>query len=145
MKRKASRPISKKSRNVKSDSRVNFLQRKLAHPVSPRELEVLIAIGNGKTSRQISAELNISGKTLNTYIQRLKQKLEVDNFNQLIRAAALLVEGIVPSEPNESNGRSLRICRECRKLFSVKRADESIPELAGYRVLNAVLRANDRG
>jgi hypothetical protein len=66
-------------------------------------------------------------------------------INQLIRAAVLLAEGIIPSERNQSNGRSLRICRECRKLYSVKRTDEATSELAGYRVLNAVLRQTASG
>jgi hypothetical protein len=65
-------------------------------------------------------------------------------INQLIRAAVLLAEGIIPSPPNEPPSRSTRICSHCRKLFSVKRPKEGIRELAGYRVLAAVLNQEER-
>jgi DNA-binding CsgD family transcriptional regulator len=139
LRRKATKSNSRR-RTYLSEPHTEFLRKKLAYPHSPRELQVLIALGNGQKTLEICAALNITAKTVNAYLQRLEKKLEVANFNQLIRAAALLVEGIVPSEPNESNSRSFRICSECQKLFSVKRADEGIPELAGYRILDAVLK-----
>jgi DNA-binding CsgD family transcriptional regulator len=132
----------RKRRKVKSNPHVHFLQRRLAQPLSPRELQVLSALGNGKKTSEICAALNVNTKTVHAYCHRLKTKLQLETLNQLICAAALLREGIIPSSPNESNGRSLRVYPSCKQLFSVKRAKEATPELAAYRVLDAVLRQN---
>jgi DNA-binding CsgD family transcriptional regulator len=119
-----------------------ILQRTLAKPLSHRELQVLIALGEGKTTAEIRSGLKISGKTVATYMRRLKKKLELGNFNELIRAAVLLREGILPSASDAYQNDSLGMCPHCRKLFSVRRAKEDIPGLAGYRVLAAFLRRN---
>ena len=102
---------------------------------------MLIALGKGKTSSEIRAALNISAKTVSAYFARLKKKLELGNMNQLIRAASLLREGIIPSQPNGPQNGSLRICSHCQKLFSAKPLID-VRALAGYRVLSAVLRGN---
>lgn len=112
----------------------------MRQPLSPRELQVLIALGEGKTTPEIALRLKISGKTVAVYMKRLKEKLELANINELIRAAALLGEGIMPSPPNAGWNGSLRICPRCRKLFSEKPAKEDLRALTGYRVLAAVLR-----
>jgi len=96
-------------------------------------------LGKGKTTAEIRSGLKISGKTVSAYMERLKKKLELCNFNELIRAAALLREGIIPSTPN---GVSLRICPRCQRLFSAETAKEDLRGLVGYRVLAAVLRHN---
>jgi DNA-binding CsgD family transcriptional regulator len=125
-----------------SNPSTEVLRKKLKQPISPRELQVLTALGKGETTREIRLKLNISGKTVGVYIERLKKKLEVSTLNELICVAALLREGIIPSEPSKPNGRSLRVCPNCQKLFSIKRPKKATPELVGYRVLSAVLRQN---
>ena len=113
----------------------------MAYPLSPRELQVLIALGEGKTTPEICSELEINRKTVGVYLQRLKQKLELTNINELIRAAALLREGIIPSASNVPQNHSFRLCPRCRKLFSADRPKKVVGELAGYRVLASVLQA----
>ena len=143
MNRKVPDPRWRRRRSYLSDPAIEALRKKLARPLGRRELQVLTALGKGETSPQIRSKLNISDKTVSVYIQRLKKKLEVSTLNELICAAALLREGIIPSEPNKSNGRSLRVCPNCQKLFSIKRPKKATSELAGYRVLSAVLRAQN--
>ena len=61
------------------------------HPVqqlADRELEVFVRIGRGLSSRQISEELHISAKTVQTYRERIKQKLGLDRSAELSREAA---------------------------------------------------------
>jgi DNA-binding NarL/FixJ family response regulator len=76
VKRKATKSRSRKWPNVKSDPHVHFLQRKLAQPLGSRELQVLTALVEGKTAREIQAHLKIGAKTVNTYVERLKRKLD---------------------------------------------------------------------
>jgi DNA-binding CsgD family transcriptional regulator len=104
---------------------------------------VLIALGEGKTTVEIRSDLKIAAKTVNTYVLRLKRKLAVANMNQLIRAAALLGEGIIPSEPSRLE-KGLRLCAHCRNLFSVELVRQNIAVLAGYRVLADILRRHPR-
>jgi DNA-binding NarL/FixJ family response regulator len=47
--------------------------------LTDRELEVLARIGNGLTTQQISAELQLSPKTVQTYRERIKRKLALDS------------------------------------------------------------------
>jgi len=143
VKRKATKSNSRRL-DYLSEPHAEFLRKKLAYPLSPRELQVLIALGEGKTTREIRSQLNVSGKTVNAYFERLKKKLELGNMNQLIRAAALLREGIIALEPNGPQNGSLRVCPRCRKLFSDESPKEDMRGLAGYRVLAAVLSTSDR-
>lgn len=59
--------------------------------LSDRELEVFTLIGQGKTTRQIAAQLNLSAKTIDTYRDLIKKKLNLDNTPMLIREAVLWV------------------------------------------------------
>ena len=61
---------------------------------SRRESEVLRLLGDGKTTAEIAAKLEISLKTVNEYCARLKKKLDAANFNQLLRIAVLWCAGI---------------------------------------------------
>jgi DNA-binding NarL/FixJ family response regulator len=45
--------------------------------LTDREIDVLMRIGSGLTTQQISAELHISAKTVQTYRERIKRKLGV--------------------------------------------------------------------
>jgi DNA-binding NarL/FixJ family response regulator len=55
--------------------------------LTDREVEVLLRIGNGLTTHQISAELHISPKTVQTYRERIKRKLALDSSAELSHEA----------------------------------------------------------
>ena len=64
-----------------------------AVPASPvdvltdREREVLGMIGRGQTTRQIAAELDVSPKTIDSYRESIKKKLNLRNSAELTRGA----------------------------------------------------------
>lgn len=55
--------------------------------VSEREKEVLKMISNGKTSKEIASELDISARTVETYRIRLKRKLKARNLAEMLNHA----------------------------------------------------------
>lgn len=55
--------------------------------LSDRELEVFQLIGEGLTTRQIASRLHLSPKTIETYREHIKAKLNLENSSELIRAA----------------------------------------------------------
>jgi len=55
--------------------------------LSDRELEVLKKIGNGKSTNDIASELKLSPKTIETYKEHLKRKLELKDKNELLKEA----------------------------------------------------------
>lgn len=55
--------------------------------LSDRELEVFRMLGQGLTTREIAATLHLSIKTVETYREHLKRKLNLENASQLIRCA----------------------------------------------------------
>ncbi len=55
--------------------------------LSDRELEIFKLIGEGLTTEEIAEKLNIGIKTVETYKSKIKDKLELKNFTQLIKAA----------------------------------------------------------
>jgi DNA-binding NarL/FixJ family response regulator len=55
--------------------------------LSDRELEVFELIGKGLTTREVADRLNLSPKTVETYRENLKVKLNLGNANQLVCAA----------------------------------------------------------
>lgn len=55
--------------------------------LSDRELEVFELIGKGMTTREVADSLNLSPKTVETYRENLKLKLNLGNANQLVCAA----------------------------------------------------------
>lgn len=55
--------------------------------LSDRELETFELIGRGKNTREIAEQMNLSPKTIDVYRQRIKQKLSIDNNNELVRRA----------------------------------------------------------
>ena len=56
--------------------------------LSDRELQVLTLIGNGKTTAAIAKHLHLSVHTIDTYREKLKQKLGLANSAELNRYAA---------------------------------------------------------
>ena len=61
--------------------------------LSDRELEVFTLFGKGMTTKEISARLNLSPKTIATYRDRIKEKLGIKNTSELIRNAVQWLEG----------------------------------------------------
>ena len=62
----------------------------VASPVatlSDRELEVFRLIGQGLPTRQIALSIGLSIKTVQTYQARMREKLHVANFSELVREA----------------------------------------------------------
>lgn len=55
--------------------------------LSDRELEVFQLIGNGFSTRQIAAKLNLSVKTIDSYREHLKLKLPLESGSDLVRYA----------------------------------------------------------
>jgi DNA-binding NarL/FixJ family response regulator len=55
--------------------------------LSFRELQVLVLIGEGKTTKQIGDDLHLSTDTVNTYRTRISKKLNLKGTNQLMHYA----------------------------------------------------------
>jgi DNA-binding NarL/FixJ family response regulator len=55
--------------------------------LSDRELEVFKLIGNGYSTREIAGRLNLSVKTVDSYREHLKLKLELKDASDLLRRA----------------------------------------------------------
>ncbi len=55
--------------------------------LTDRELEVFRLIGQGFSSREIAGKLRLSIKTIGTYRERIKEKLNIKHANELVRHA----------------------------------------------------------
>jgi DNA-binding NarL/FixJ family response regulator len=64
--------------------------------LSPRELEVLQLVVEGKTSPEIARILTLSPKTIETYRSRLMRKLGIDDVPSLVKFA--IKHGLTPAE-----------------------------------------------
>jgi DNA-binding NarL/FixJ family response regulator len=62
-----------------------------AWELSPREYQVLQYIALGRTHDQIARRLGISRHTVDTYVKRIRRKLQLGNKAELTRAALLEV------------------------------------------------------
>jgi DNA-binding NarL/FixJ family response regulator len=86
------------SRDVSASLLCAFRQSGDGHPKSlvanlgNRELEVFEFIGQGKGTREIAGQLGLSAKTIETYRQRIKEKLNVQSAGDLVRQAVCWVE-----------------------------------------------------
>ena len=60
--------------------------------LSDRELEVFRLIGSGRGTRQIAEQLHLSVKTVETYRAHIKEKLNLHNASELVRAAVQWVD-----------------------------------------------------
>lgn len=63
-------------------------QRPQVAELTDREFEVLVRIGNGRTTQQIAGELGVSPKTVQTYRDRIKRKLALESAAELSSEAA---------------------------------------------------------
>jgi DNA-binding NarL/FixJ family response regulator len=61
--------------------------RKTLENLSDRELEVFRLIGKGLGTRQIARDLQISVKTIETYREHIKEKLEITSARELLQLA----------------------------------------------------------
>ena len=61
--------------------------------LSDREIEVLEAVGRGKTTREIAKGLFLSPSTIDSYKSRIKAKLGLKNSSELIVFAAKALKG----------------------------------------------------
>ena len=57
-----------------------------------RELEVFEMVGSGRTTQEISQQLCLSAKTVGTYRERIKEKLNLRNASELTHRAVQWVE-----------------------------------------------------
>jgi DNA-binding NarL/FixJ family response regulator len=55
--------------------------------LTARELEVFRLIGMGFSSKEISEQLHLSIKTIGTYRENIKAKLQIKHYAELIKAA----------------------------------------------------------
>ncbi|HWI58177.1 MAG TPA: response regulator transcription factor [Bacillota bacterium] len=61
--------------------------------LSDRELQVFRLIGQGRSSREIAAELHLDPSTIDTYRARLKEKLGLESTSELLRSAIAWTHG----------------------------------------------------
>ncbi len=82
--------LGKFMRSGRTDRPVSSIEQ-----LSDRELEVFRMLGEGKATRQIAEELGLSIATINSFRNRIKEKLDLKNATELILHAAQWVrEGI---------------------------------------------------
>jgi DNA-binding NarL/FixJ family response regulator len=55
--------------------------------LSPREMEVLRLIADGKSTKEIAFELNLSAKTIETHRRQIMEKMKFDSIADLIKYA----------------------------------------------------------
>lgn len=60
--------------------------------LTDRELQVLLLLGNGMSTRKIAGHLNLSIKTVETYREHLKRKLDLSGTTELVHFATHWVE-----------------------------------------------------
>jgi DNA-binding CsgD family transcriptional regulator len=58
-----------------------------AHPLTPRELEVLTWVARGKTADATAQILNIAARTVNEHVQKIMDKLEASNRTHAVAIA----------------------------------------------------------
>jgi DNA-binding NarL/FixJ family response regulator len=59
----------------------------LLKKLTDREFSVFKLIGEGKSTKEIAKNMNLSVNTINTYKERIKEKLNIKNFTDLIQTA----------------------------------------------------------
>ncbi len=72
--------------------------------LTAREREILQLIAEGRSSREIAAELFVSERTIATHRRHLADKLDIHNVAGLTKYA--IRHGLTTAEPNPGDGRS---------------------------------------
>ncbi len=62
----------------------NRLQEQLGNPLTPREIEVVELLMEGKSNKQIGSVLFLTEGTVKNYISRILDKLELNNRTELV-------------------------------------------------------------
>ncbi len=57
----------------------------LLESLTPREREVMDAVVDGSSNREISAQLGVSTKTVEAHRARMMEKLQADSISELVR------------------------------------------------------------
>jgi DNA-binding NarL/FixJ family response regulator len=65
----------------------NYSEKPPIESLSDRELEVFQLIGQGETTRQIADKLHLSPKTVETYRENIKHKMNLENATELTQHA----------------------------------------------------------
>lgn len=91
---------------VSGDLADRFVRRAVGQPnevrspidsLTDRELEAFQCIGEGMTTEAIARKMHVSPKTVETFRSRIKEKLGINNINELIlRACQWVVESRLP-------------------------------------------------
>ena len=68
--------------------------RKSSAPLTPREIEIVQLLAEGKSNKQIAAELGISVRTVEAHRQHVMQKLRIRSVVELVFYA--MHHGIAP-------------------------------------------------
>ena len=68
-----------------------------SQPLAPREEETLSLIARGFTHAQVATRMGISRATVDTYVERIRTKLQLGNKAELTRAALARAAGHDPS------------------------------------------------
>ena len=77
---------------MKSKSKVDVIVvRHTRYALTPREKQVLKVYAKGHTYQEIADKFGISGKTVGSYMQRIREKLRVKNRADLVARAVDLV------------------------------------------------------
>ena len=71
-------------------------RREQSAPLSPRETEVLTLVGKGLTNCQIAEQLVVTPGTVKTYLQRILEKLHLENRSEAMAYA--LKQGLIDRE-----------------------------------------------
>ena len=82
--------LSEKIAHLMAEKMVEGTSVEIGHQVealSDRELEVFQRLGQGRNTRQIADEMEVSFKTVQSFCARIKKKLKVTNAMDLMRAA----------------------------------------------------------
>jgi DNA-binding NarL/FixJ family response regulator len=96
------------SEKISAGMAEKFAGGRLAAPASPveqlsdRELAVFELLGQGQNTRQIADHLHVGFKTVQSYCARIKEKLQLANATELLRAAIRWHEG---RQNNDSSDR----------------------------------------
>lgn len=70
--------------------------------LTDRELQVFKLIGRGFSTREIAERLFLSIKTIGTYRERIKEKLNIKHANELVRCAVHFEKtGQISTQPND--------------------------------------------
>ena len=70
-------------------SKTMMLGKSLSKGITAREAQVVECVAKGKTNKQIASHLQISSRTVQTYVERMFKKLGVRSRAELVAQAYL--------------------------------------------------------